>query len=415
MLNFTLPNGLRCAVLQRPESAMATVDVLYNVGARDESRRLTGMAHLFEHLMFSGSAHAPSFDQELESAGGVSNAWTSNDFTNFYEVLPAANIATALYLESDRMLALNVGERSLAVQKDVVVEEFKQTHLNQPYGDLWHRLRALLYSADHPYSWPVIGLVPEHIEAVTLDDAKEWFFSHYGPDNAILTIVAPQPEAEIEAMVRHWFSDIPARHPKPRRLHSPGFPAETLSETVEDANVPQPRIVIAFPMSEYGTAEYHAADVLTDILSAGRSGRCWNNLVQGPVPGLFASAEASVMGSEHEGMLILSATLDEGASDDEIELARTMLEAEFRAMAEPGNITERELERNLNNYEATYAFEGLSGRESAFRTALAIYHGEEPETVLERRRAITVGDLTATAAAIASRPTVTLIYKKPAT
>lgn len=412
MHTFTLDNGLRCAALRRADSAMATVNVLYNVGARDESRRLTGMAHLFEHLMFGGSVNVGSFDQTLESAGGVSNAWTSNDFTNFYEVLPSVNIDTALYLESDRMLSLGFSERSLRVQKEVVIEEFKQTHLNRPYGDAGHRLRAMMYSADHPYSWPTIGLVPEHIASVTMDDVKAWFFGHYAPDNAILTVVAPQPEAEIEAKVRHWFADIPRRSPAERRLPSPGFPKYAVSETVVDSNVPQPRIVIAYPMAAYGTEEYIAADMLTDLLAAGRAGRCWNNLVQGSVEGLFAAADASITGSEHEGLLLLTASLDEGASDADIERARSMLDAEFRALGRPGNITRRELERNINNYEAAYAFEGISARETALRIALAIHHGEAPAEPLSRRRTLTTEILTSTAADIASRPSATLIYKK---
>ena len=174
----TLANGLRIVHSFDPTTAMVAVDVLYDVGSRDEKRTLTGMAHLFEHLMFGGSANVPSFDSELEDAGGKNNAWTSSDFTNFYDTVPAQNLDTALYLESDRMLALDFSERTLAVQKGVVVEEFKQTCLDRPYGDLFHRLRALAYGSDHPYSWPTIGLKPEHIGKVTLDDVKEWFYWH---------------------------------------------------------------------------------------------------------------------------------------------------------------------------------------------------------------------------------------------
>lgn len=410
MHTFTLPNGLRCAVLRRPDSAMATVNVLYNVGARDEDRSRTGMAHLFEHLMFGGSANVPSFDGELENAGGNSNAWTSNDFTNFYDVLPALNIETAFHLESDRMLALSFSEQSLRVQRSVVIEEFKQTCLNRPYGDMGHRLRALLYSERHPYSWPVIGLVPEHIASVTNDDVRRWFYSHYAPNNAILTVVAPQPESELEAMVAKWFGDIPRRHIAERKLAEPGFPVAPVSETVQMANVPQPRIIIAYPMECYGTQEYYAADILTDILSAGRASRCWNNLIQGPVQGLFASADASISASEHEGFLLLTATVDAAAGPEGVERARRMLTDQFTALATPGNISPHELERVLNNYEATFAFEGIAGREMAFRMAAAIYHGEEPDEVLARRREITTQILTETAARIASRPTATLIY-----
>lgn len=410
---FSLDNGLRCAILRRADTALATVDVLYNVGARDESRSLTGMAHLFEHLMFGPSCHVASFDGELEKAGGSSNAWTSNDFTNFYDILPAANIETALWLESDRMLGLDFSESTLAVQQAVVTEEFKQTHLNRPYGDLSHRLRALMYDSSHPYSWPVIGLKPEHIAAVTLEDVKSWFYSHYAPNNAILAIVAPQPEDELEKLVRSWFGDLPRRDIPPRILGNPGFPKESVAQTVEDTEVPQPRIVVAYPMSGYGTDEYLAADVLTDILSAGRSSRYWNNLVQGPYAGLFASADASIVGSEHEGMLMLSAMLDTATAPADIERATKLLEAEFRQMARPDNISPHELESALNNFEAGYAFEGVVAREMALRMAFAVYHGEEPDVILQRRRRVNPARLTAAAAAISARPSVTLVYRRP--
>lgn len=410
---FALENGLRCAILRRADTALATVDVLYNVGARDEVRSLTGMAHLFEHLMFGPSVHVASFDGELEKAGGTSNAWTSNDFTNFYDVLPALNIETALWLESDRMLGLDFSPRTLEVQQAVVTEEFKQTHLNRPYGDLDHRLRSLMYDSAHPYSWPVIGLVPEHIQAVTLEDVKSWFYSHYAPNNAILAIVAPQPEEEIERLVRRWFGDLPRRDVPRRDIGVPCFPTQAVVQTVEDPEVPQPRIVIAYPMASYGTEEYIAADMLTDMLSAGRSSRYWNNLVQGPYAGLFASADASILGSEHQGMVMLSAMLEASASPSEIDRAIELLDGEFRRLARSGDISGHELESIINNFEAGHAFEGVAGREMALRMALELYHGEEPDEVLERRRKITIPQLTATAAAIAARPSVTLVYRRP--
>lgn len=410
MKTFTLDNGLQCVVTRRPASAMATVNILYNVGARDESRTLTGMAHLFEHLMFGGSANAPSFDRELEAAGGNSNAWTSNDFTNFYDVLPAANIATALHLESDRMLAPALTGHALEVQKAVVIEEFKQTHLNRPYGDVGHRLRAMLYNPEHPYSWPTIGLVPEHVAAVTPADAERWFYSHYGPDNAILSIVAPQPEEEIEKLVRLWFSDVPRRGIAPRVLPEPGFPKADVAVEVADQTVPQPFIVRAYPMARYGTHEYFAADTLTDILAAGRSSRLWRNLMYGPDEGLFAGVDASISGSEHEGMLMIQASLNDGAGRKDVVRAIELIDAQLRMLAEPGNITAREFERTMNNFEATYAFEGLGAGDLAVRRALALYHGEDPDAIVADRRKLTPGQLTASASAIFSRPKATLVY-----
>lgn len=408
---FRLDNGLRCVVCQRPNSAMATVNVMYDVGSRDESRCRTGMAHLFEHLMFGGSANAPSFDGILESAGGNSNAWTSTDFTNFYETLPAANLETALFLESDRMQALNLSRQTLEVQRAVVIEEFKQTHLNQPYGDMSHRLRAAMYRPEHPYAWPTIGLTPEHIASVSLEEVGNWYHGHYAPGNAVISIVAPQEPAQIAELVRKWFGDIPEREVAKRRIPQPGFPQKSVTKTVCHPNVPQPRIVIAYPMAEYGTPEYFAADTLTDILSAGRSGRCRANLIQGPVEGLFADADASIVGSEHDGMLLLTAMLDASADASTTKQAARMLDDELRALALPGNIGERELERTLNNFEATYAFEGISARGMALRMATALYHGEDPDAMVAERRSLTPEGLVATAAAVTQRPKVTLIYR----
>ncbi len=410
MHTFTLGNGLRCIFVRRPDSAMAVVDVLYDVGTRDESRRRTGMAHLFEHLMFGGSVNVTSFDSELENAGGNSNAWTSSDFTNFYDILPARNIETALHLESDRMLALAFSERSLAVQRSVVTEEFKQTHLNRPYGDLQHRLRRLAYSPDHPYSWPTIGLTTEHIAAVTLQDVRDWFYRHYAPGNAILSIVSPHTPEQITELVRKWFSDIPIRETTTRRLPDPGFPQSNVSETVR-AGVPQTRIVVAYPMAAYGTDEYFTADTLTDILSYGRSSRFFRNILNGPAEGLFADADASISGSEHEGLLMLTAMLGHGStSDADIERAKEIIEKEFTALA-AGNVSSHELERTLNNFEATCRFESTNARELATRNALALYHNEDPDAMVAARRTLTPENIAATAAAISNRPHVTLIYR----
>ncbi|MDE6120253.1 MAG: insulinase family protein, partial [Muribaculaceae bacterium] len=264
---FVLDNGLTVIHSYDGSTAMAAVNVLYNVGSRDESRKLTGMAHLFEHLMFGGSANIPSFDGELERAGGKSNAWTSDDFTNFYDILPAQNIATAFHLESDRMLALDFSEASLEVQRGVVIEEFKQTCLDRPYGDMMHHLRRLVYAADHPYSWPVIGLEPDHIARVDMDDVRRWFYSHYAPDNAILSVTGRVTLDEVRELAEKWFSGIPRRNIKARKLPSPGFPESDVSETVY-GNAPLPDIVVAYPMDCYGTPGYFAADTVTDLLAA---------------------------------------------------------------------------------------------------------------------------------------------------
>ncbi len=405
----TLSNGLRVVAVHNPLSAMAVVDVLYDVGSRDESRARTGMAHLFEHLMFGGSVNVPSFDAELEGAGGKSNAWTSLDFTNFYDVLPARNIATAFHLESDRMLALDFERTTLEVQRNVVIEEFKQRCLNNPYGDLSHRLREVAYASEHPYSWPTIGLVPEHIAAVTEEDVKAWFYSHYAPDNAILTVTSPLAADKVFGLAEEWFADIPRRPVARRSLPEPGFPAEGAVVDVS-GKAPQPRVMVVFPMDPYGTDDYFAADTLTDILAYGPSSRMQRRLVDGPLSGFFAGADASIAGSEHHGLLLLNAMITDD-SDEGCRRAAAMLREQFEALAGSGDISSDELERTLNNFEASYRMENVSAMARTLTEALAEYHGEVPAEMVSRRRTLRPDTLAATAAAIASHEPITLIYR----
>lgn len=405
----TLPNGLRLVHSYDPTTAMAAVDVLYNVGARDESRSLTGLAHLFEHLMFGGSLNVPDFDGELEDAGGQSNAWTSNDFTNFYETLPAQNLDTALHLESDRMLSPAFSEHSLQVQRDVVIEEFKQTCLDRPYGRIWHDLRALLYSPDHPYSWPTIGLTPEHIAGVTLDDARRWFFSHYAPNNAILAISGNVTFDRACRAAEEWFADVPSREIAPRPDIAPGFPTKDVYEE-KRSNVPVPLLITAYPMDAYGSEGYFAADTLTDILSAGRASRLVNNVTNGSGKGLIAGADASIIGSEGPGMLLVTATLASD-KDEDIARARTLLRNEVMRLTEPGNISSHELERTLNNFEATFRFSNTGYLARATNLAQAELHGEDFNRTVTDRRRLSCDDLTHTASEIFSTPSATLVYR----
>ncbi len=388
---------------------MAAVDVLYNVGARDESRSLTGIAHLFEHLMFGGSLNVPDFDGELEDAGGQSNAWTSNDFTNFYETLPAQNLDTALHLESDRMLSPAFSEQSLQVQRDVVIEEFKQTCLDRPYGHIWHDLRALLYSQDHPYSWPTLGLTPEHVAGITLDDARRWFFSHYAPNNAVLAIAGNVTFDRACRAAEEWFADVPPREITPRQEIDPGFPREDVYAE-QRSNVPVPLLITAYPMAAYGEEGYFAADTLTDILSAGRASRLVNNVTNGSGKGLIAGADASIIGSEGPGMLLLTATLASN-KDEDIARAHTLLRDEALRLTEPGNISFHELERTLNNFEATFRFEGMDKEEAGFRRAMAVMHGENPEACVAAKFAQTPAEIAEAAASMASGPMATLVYR----
>ncbi len=392
---FTLDNGLRVVYSTDTSTAMAAVDVLYDTGARDESPALTGMAHLFEHLMFGGSANVADFDAELESAGGSSNAWTGSDFTNFYDVVPAQNVATAFHLESDRMLALDFGGRALEVQRSVVIEEFKQQCLNRPYGDMMHRLRALVYGGRHPYSWPVIGLTPDHIAAVGTEDVRRWFYDHYAPNNAVLAVTGNVAAGDVRRLAEDWFGDIPRRDVAPRSMPAPEFPRADVRE-VMTGRVPQPMVVIAFPMDAYGTPDYFAADTITDILGAGRSSRFYRRLVAGG-DGLFAAADASIIGCEHEGMLLLTASLAPGTDAAGRDAAAEAMLEQARTLAVDGGLSLRELERTFNRFEATFRLSSLSYLNLAQSLATAEIHGEDINETVARQRLTTVADVTRTA------------------
>ncbi|MDE6206779.1 MAG: insulinase family protein [Muribaculaceae bacterium] len=405
-----LANGLRIAVAPDKGTAMVAVNVLYDTGARDESRELTGIAHLFEHLMFGASAHVPSFEDELEHAGGRCNAWTSNDFTNFYDILPAQNIATAFHLESDRMCYLNVTEQALEVQRGVVTEEFKQQCLDRPYGDLFHHLRRLCYSGAHPYSWPVIGLEPAHIANATLADAQQWYHRHYGPQNAILTVCGNVEPEQVFALAEEWFGSLPAGPKTERHLPAPGFPEEDVYEEVHGP-VPSTFLVMAIPMDVHGTKGYYAADVVSDILSAGRSARYNDSFIHGRARGLILAADASIIGSEHEGLFTIMARLAED-SPESIREARELLLDEARRLVEPGNITDREWQRSFNNFEATFRFSNNNYARRATNIALSIYHGTPLDNAVTRHRKLTIDDIRAEAERLFFKaPIVTLAYR----
>lgn len=382
---FTLENGLKVVHQYSPDTVMVLVNVLYDVGARDEEPELTGMAHLFEHLMFGGSKNIPDFDRELERAGGINNAWTSNDFTNFYDILPAENIEVALRLESDRMLSLAFTPKSLEVQRDVVTEEFKETCLNRPYGDLTHRLRRMIYKV-HPYSYPTIGKEISHIRKVTLEDEKRFFYSHYSPSNALLTVAGNITIEDTQRLVKKWFGDIPKREVAERNLPQEPEQKEPRREVVR-ANVPLNLIVIAYPMGGYKTEDYIIGDLLTDILASGRASRFRRNLEIGN--DLISNADASIMGSEDPGFVMISATLE---YDDFEESERLINEQLDRLKA--GDVTERELQRAINRYDSERTFSSLSFTERANNLTMAVYHGEDPEEISRRYHAVTLEDIT---------------------
>ncbi len=403
---YKLENGLRVVHHRDDSTSHIALNILYNVGARDESPRLTGMAHLFEHLMFGGSVNVPDYDNALEMAGGASNAWTSNDFTNFYDIVPAENIATAFWIESDRMLRLAFTPQSLQVQRNVVMEEFKQTCLNKPYGDIGHLLRGLIYTT-HPYSYPTIGRELSHIERVTMDDVKRFFYSHYAPNNAVLAVAGRISAEDTFELARKWFGPIPRRDIAPRTYSpEPEQTAPRRMEVVRD--VPQTRIIIAARMDAYSHPDYRVADLITDILASGHSARFNRELVMGT--DLFTAADAAISGNDEEGFIMLSGSL---RSNDEATVAagEQALLAQMRKIAtEP--VSDHELNRALNRFESNAVFARLSYVAKTREMAKAVMNGEDINGIIPAYRSITAGDIRRVAARLFSPQRLcTLIYR----
>ena len=395
---FTLDNGLRVVYNCNPTLSMAVVCTLYDVGSRDESADHTGMAHLFEHLMFGGSVNIPDFDGELQRAGGISNAWTGNDYTCFYDIIPAHNIATALWLESDRMLSLAFSEKALEVQRSVVVEEFKEVCLNQPYGNMGHLLFGMCYPR-HPYGVPVIGRDFHDIEKTTQADVRQWFFSHYAPDNAVLSIVAGIEPAEIVRMVEKWYGSIPRRNITPRSIPLPEFeanpadgpdfrlPVQLEPRTVESrGDVPHTAITIAYPMDPYGTDGYFTADLLSDILANGKASRFHRNLLMNR--DIFASVDASILGTEHPGLFLINARLLRRGEEAERE-AIDALRCELAALTSDRPVDHAELTRCLNRLESDRLFGAMEPLDKAQNMARCEMHAITPDAELDRYRRVT--------------------------
>lgn len=314
---FTLKNGLKVIFHKDKTTPMAVVNTLFDVGARDEHKDKTGFAHLFEHLMFGGSVNIPDFDAPLQNAGGESNAFTSNDITNYYDVLPKQNIETALWLESDRMLSLAFTPKSLEIQRQVVIEEFKQRYLNQPYGDVWLELRPMAYQK-HPYQWATIGKEIKHIEDATLEDVKAFFKKHYTPTNAILCIAGNFELEEIKSLVEKWYGDIPGGLKPPRIL--PKEPVQTafLEKTIE-REVPSDAFYYAFKMPERKSASYYIADIISDALGRDRSSRLYVSIQKKQK--LVTEIGAYITGSMDDGLLVISGKLSPGVNFETLDQA----------------------------------------------------------------------------------------------
>jgi len=312
---FTLSNGLKVIFHKDTTTPIAVVNTLYDVGARDEDESKTGFAHLFEHLMFGGSVNIPDFDAPLQNAGGESNAFTSNDITNYYDQIPKQNIETALWLESDRMLSLAFTPKSLEVQRNVVIEEFKQRYLNQPYGDVWLQLRPLAYEV-HPYKWATIGKELKHIEDATMDDVKSFFRKYYNPSNAILCIAGNFELEEVKSLVEKWYGDIPAGIKPPRILPAEPIQKKYKEKTI-DRNVPTKAFYYAFKMPERRNPAFYVADLLSDALGRDKSSRLYLKLKK--ELNLTSEISAYVMGSLDEGLLIISGKLNDHATFEQLD------------------------------------------------------------------------------------------------
>jgi zinc protease len=351
---------------------MAAVNILYNVGAKDEDENKTGFAHLFEHLMFGGSKHIPSYDEPLQKVGAENNAFTSNDITNYYITLPAANIETAFWVESDRMLSLSFDPEVLEVQRSVVIEEFKQRYLNQPYGDVWLKLRPVAYQA-HPYKWPTIGKEVSHIENATMEDVKAFFFKYYIPNNAYLVVAGDVKTEDIKKMAEKWFGPIPAGKPYHRQL--PKEPKQTSPRKVEiEASVPLDALYKVYHMGGKLSPDFYATDMLSDLLGRGKSSRFYSKLVKEKK--LFTSISASVLGSVEPGLVVIDGKLSEGVKIEEGE--RAVLEIIEEIKSKP--IPEDELKKVKNQAESSLVFESVELISRAMNLAFGAVLGD-PELV----------------------------------
>ena len=384
---FTLANGLRVIVHRDTSTPMAVVNVMYDVGARDEDPNRTGFAHLFEHLMFGGSIDIENYDEPLQMAGGENNAYTTNDLTDYYIQLPAENIETAFWLESDRMLSLAFSEKSLDVQRKVVCEEFKEHYINKPYGDAWHKLRELAYEV-HPYRWMTIGKELSHVEKAKLQDVKNFFFRFYRPVNAILVVAGNVTVEQVKQLSEKWFGDIPAGEKYNR--HLPQEPLQTKARRMEvKADVPLDALYKAWHISSRLDKKYYITDLITDILSGGGSSRLYQSLVKEKK--LFSNIGCYHFGSIDNGLLTIEGKLVKGVKMEDAEKAvDEELEKIKREL-----VSETELQKVKNKTESTIIFEDMpiAGRAESLALYELLGDAELMNTELEKYTAVTTEDI----------------------
>lgn len=407
MIQFSkhiLSNGLRVIVHEDHSLPTAVLNILYDVGARDENPEKTGFAHLFEHLMFGGSINIPVFDEPLQRVGGVNNAFTSNDITNYYDQLPSNNIETAFWLESDRMLCLAFSEKSLDVQRNVVMEEFKQRYLNQPYGDTQLKLRPLVFKT-HPYRWSTIGKELTHIEKAEIGDVKAFFKKHYNPLNAIMVIAGDINTQDMLVMAEKWFGPIPSGEKYNRHLPVEAPQSESRQETVH-ADVPLDAIYMAYRVVARLDPDYYATELLTDILSHGNSSRLYVELVKNK--NLFSEIHAWMSQDLDPGMLIVEGKIRTGVSVAQAEAA-VKVELQKLVLEKPAD---KELTKVKNKLESSMVFSELNLLDRAINLAYFELLGDASlvNKQLEKYLEVTPEKIQQTAASIFSDKQCSVLY-----
>lgn len=394
--HHTLSNGLTLLVHQDPNTPLCTINLLYNVGARDEESHRTGFAHLFEHLMFGGTKQVPSFDEVVDSMGGESNAFTNNDYTNYYLTIPAEQLEKALWLEADRMRLLDFSQKSLDVQKQVVTEEYHQRYENQPYGDVWMLLRPLCYKT-HPYRWNTIGATIRHVAQAKLSDVEAFFYRYYRPDNCIMAVAGNVKDEEVLRLVEKYFGDIPRGTEQYDPTLAPcmrrTYPKE--HEQIEQRfqtvsrNVPSSALYMVFPMCHRLDQNYYAFDLISDILSNGNSSRLYNSLVK--EQGIFTEVNAYISGETDPGLFVVKGSLCDGITTDQAQ--ESIWKELQRLIEEP--VADIELEKVVNKFESTFLFSQYKAADRALGLCYYYWigHPEWANTEPENYRKVTPQDI----------------------
>ena len=400
----TLANGLRIVHRRNPSSQMVYVNLLYNVGAKNESYEYTGIAHLLEHLMFEGTAAVPSFDEPLERAGGENNAYTNNDVTNYYIALPKQNAELAFWMESDRMHNISLNARKIDVQRKVVMEEFKQGNLNRPYGDVSFLLRAMAFKK-HPYRWSTIGRKLSHIADVPAAVIRKFYKSYYAPDNAVLAVVGDISFEQVVEWSEKWFGPLPAKG-----FEHPALPVEPRQNRIRRKRVvravPENALYMVFHMGGRLDSDYFPCDVISDVLSNGYSGRLLQRLVKEKK--LFTKIDAFISGSEHPGLFQVHARVAPGVSFEAAEEAVWQELDELKEHLVPAE----ELEKVKNRFESEFYFRNLGGENLSNNLALAELRGDASMHYkeVENYRAVTAEDVRSAARELFRRGNASVLY-----